>query len=98
MKITEVEVKHTSDITSQPKKKEDSGIPKTHWSKWYVFPRWDIAHIDVPDTEDKQKYFDKIKDDLICFATYSGEHHFTYWKHYKTPDDYAKDHPDPIEE
>lgn len=99
MKITEVEVKHTSDITNQPKQKTNSDIPKTSWRKWYVFPRWDIAHIIVPETDDKQKYLNKIKpEDLICQSTFSGKHNITYWKYFKTPDDYAEEYPDPVDE
>lgn len=96
MNITEVKAKHTADITNQHK--SETVVPKLDWRKWYIFPRWDIAYIIISDTEDKQKYLDKVKDNLICHSTFSGKHNITYWKYYKTADDYAKDHPDPIDE
>lgn len=91
MKITEVELKHTSDVTEPVKKKEPTHKELT-WRDWLAFPRWDIYHIELDEKENKEKILGKIKDSLICEGTWSGKHHITYWKHYNTPDEYAEDH------
>lgn len=91
MKITEVELKHTSDVT-EPVKKKESEHKELSWRDWLLFPRWDIAHIVLDEKENKEKILGKIKDNLICEGTWSGKHHITYWKHYNTADEYAEDY------
>ena len=62
MKITEVELKHTSDVTEPVKKKEPTHKELT-WRDWLAFPRWDIYHIELDEKENKEKILGKIKDE-----------------------------------
>lgn len=90
MQITEAEVKHTPDAKAQA-----TEVTNTHsgitWRAWKQFPRWDIRKLVLDEKEDKEKYLRKIGENLICQSTYSGKHHITYWKNYKSAEEYEKD-------
>ncbi len=46
----------------------------------------------IDEKQDLEKILAKLKDNLVCHGTWFSKHHITYWKHYNTADDYAKDH------
>ena len=91
MQITEVEVKHTPDTAPRPSG-SDSSRRKLSWRAWKEFPRWDVMTLVIDEKQDQEKILAKLKDNLVCHGTWFGKHHITYWKHYNTADDYAKDH------
>lgn len=93
MKIVEVELKHTSDVSTKAEKTSENPLNSFDWRKWKEFPRWDIAKMEVNEKENLEKIFAKLKDNIICKGTWSGKHHITYWKHYSTAEEYAEDNP-----
>jgi hypothetical protein len=93
MKIVEAELKHTSDVTPKVEKTSENPWDNFDWRKWKEFPRWDIAHTELPEKESIDKALAKLKDNVICKGTWSGKHHITFWKHYNTAEEYAEDNP-----
>ena len=90
MKIVEAELRHTEDSkpTKQVVQNSHSDSINTFWR---VFPRWDIKTDIYDEKVDKTRIIEKLGENLICQSTFSGKHHITYWKYYKTKEEYDKD-------
>ena len=90
MKITEVTLTHTED--SKPTKQS---IQNSHSDSintfWRTFPRWDMKTDILDEKVDKTRIIAKLGENLICQSTFSGKHHITYWKYYKTREEYEED-------
>lgn len=90
MKIVEAELRHTEDAKPVKQVVQNSHSDSINIS-WRVFPRWDIKTDIFDEKDDKTRIIEKLGENLICQSTFSGKHHITYWKYYKTKEEYDKD-------
>lgn len=90
MKIVEAELKHTED--SKPVKQTVQNSPSESINMfWRTFPRWDIKTDMYDEKVDKTSIIEKLGDDFICQTTFMGKHQITFWKYYKTREEYEAD-------
>lgn len=90
MKIVEAELKHTEDSKPVKQTVQNTDSVSIH-TFWRTFPRWDIKTDMYDEKLDKNHIIEKLGENFICQTTFLGKHQITYWKYYKTREDYEKD-------